>query len=253
MAAILNHWSAEAQHCTSTRATESLNGVLDCMERLRPMLHRKLIELDVHDEHDGCQILVDEPIVKTINNASADIKKRWYFYTKSLRVFCGEWVNAYKLKMPDGRLRELNFSDAIGVNSKSLLLSFSGNPSFPAGKIRLSGADDLEFEIGNSSSKVELENELLRYEAHSKKHHPNSRGNVSPMDLKDDLAQRVLDCSIAVEGWGRIGCYKRSFYEFFPTSGDVFHGWRMPAAEIEKLPEVVRAHLLLIDSYERPS
>lgn len=47
----------------------------------------------------------------------------------------------------------------------------------------------------------------------------------SVMDLPDELAQRVLDAAVEIDGH-LYGCYAGNYYEFRRTEGNTYHGYR---------------------------
>ncbi len=248
--AIVNHWSAQGQHPTNDGALASMGDLLGCMERLRPMLHRKLVSLEVMDELDVRELLARQPLTQTVNSAKADFAKRWYFYTKSLRTPLGTWETPYRIQNEGGEVIDVRFGQAMA--DASFLLGFSDSGWFPPGLLKFDNLAGGSIERQNSTSRDELSAHLLCFEPHDQKHHPNSRGDVSPMDLTDATAQRVLDCSIEVDKWGRLGCHNGVFYEFFCTLGRIYHGWRMPEHERANLPSNLVELLLKIDASERP-
>lgn len=220
------------------------------------MLQRRLAHIDVNDMLDQRELCKGQPLVQTINAAKGDVAKRWYFYLKNFQPSKAEWVVPYTIA--GGSVLSPQFHFGASLAGESFLLGFASHSIFRGGLLELRNIGGAALNRYNSTCEADLDDHLLIYQAHDQKHHINSakikgRETVSPMDLRADIAQRVLTCSIAVEGWGRLGCYRGQFYEFFLTEDNIYHGWRMPDNERAKLSEAIQQRLVEIDAYERPS
>ncbi len=114
-----------------------------------------------------------------------------------------------------------------------ILVSLISNVIFENEKV--SGkCEDTDIEIDNLSYvkhvKIHSEKLGIRYYEFNKKHglkaYVRSGGMIaSEMDLKEDVAQTVLDHSIEIDGH-LYGYYNENFYEFRKTEKNTYHGYR---------------------------
>ncbi|PRX34396.1 hypothetical protein B0G75_102428 [Paraburkholderia sp. BL18I3N2] len=217
------------------------------------MLHRKLVLLKMEQNAlDHRELIKDESFVKTLNSADRDIIKRWYFYAKNFGASSAPWDIQYVVKDRNGEAQPYPFCQEIG--DESVLVGFSDHALFEPGIVVLESEEGGEVHVPNATNDAEMNLHLRRFEPHDDKHHPNSRGDISIMDLKQELGQRVLDCSIGFAGEKRrMGCYRRSIYEFLPHENGAYHGWKLSVADGNALNDELRKTLFALDAYEGPT
>lgn len=99
--------------------------------------------------------------------------------------------------------------------------------------------------ISNFTSEDQVAGLRLKYEANDKKHHPQSGGNRSVMDLKNEIAEEILQSSIPAAGKKqRYSFYCGKYYEFQPDNQGAFHGYRIEPDRIHvEIPLDVRDKL----------
>ena len=99
--------------------------------------------------------------------------------------------------------------------------------------------------VPNFSAVCQVEALRLIYKANDEKHHPNSYGRRSVMDLPESEAEALLNKSVPADGKKqRYGVLADTLYEFQPDGTGAYHGYRIERdQELMEVPLDVRERL----------
>lgn len=99
--------------------------------------------------------------------------------------------------------------------------------------------------VPNFSAVCQVEALRLIYKANDEKHHPNSYGRRSVMDLPYSEAEALLNKSVPADGKKqRYGVSADTLYEFQPDGTGAYHGYRIERdQELMEVPLDVRERL----------
>lgn len=139
-------------------------------------------------------------------------------------------------------------SIAAASSARAWLASLELADVFSAHPLRVqrNNAGSVErFEIPNFSTVSQVNALRLCYRANSKKHHLNSKGKRSVMDLTDEVAEELLNRSIQADGKKqRYAVEADVMYEFQPDGAGGYHGYRVEREqELMEVPLDIRERL----------
>ncbi len=241
---VINEMSVEGQASSPQHGDTLMKEMADALKALEPIRREVLRREDLRNR----QLSKNQTVFQWLfGRGPRETKNTRDFLMKVLSK--GPFLETLLCNVPhtcymgDGESRQsVDGSGLAGaVHFGAILLSFAESKQFPRTPVTVWYGENGDQPTPEVLRHVVNEGDVRAvrrwYEPHSKKHHPgnNEDSHHAPMDLKDEIAQLVLDRAVSVPDDNRVvGLHEGRFYVFHRHEKNTYHGFIMAECEVER-------------------
>jgi len=244
---VINEMSVERQASSAQHADVLMLTLANTLKSLAPIRQELLVHEDICNRH----LSIDQTVHKWLfGKGPRDLRNLLMTVFRKgpyLETFLRDVQHTCHVGDGDEQQPADGSGLAGAAHFCAILVSFAESKQFPCDPVTVWYGEKGEQPTARKLRHAVNEDDVRRlrrwYEAHSKKHHTGNSvdSHHAPMDLKDEIAQQVLDRAVSVPGEKRmVGLHEGRFYVFHAhrIEENTYHGFRMAESEVEqKLPK----------------